>query len=285
MKLVRYGDSGQERPGLMHDGALRDLSAHVDTINGAVLDSATLDRLRAIDPTSLPLVEGNPRLGPPLSDVGKVICVGLNYTDHAEESGMAIPEEPVLFMKATTSICGPNDNVIIPKNSTKLDWEVELGIVIGQRASYVPREQALDYVAGYCVVNDVSERAFQLEGTGQWVKGKSNDTFCPFGPCVTTADEVPDPQALDLWLDVNGERVQSGNTRTMIFDVATIVSYISHHMTLEPGDLIPTGTPPGVGLGFKPPRFLSAGDTMLVGIEKLGEIKQTVTALTGATGE
>ena len=282
MKLVRFGEPGQERPGLLHDGVIRDLSAHVDTINGAVLDKASLDKLRALDPSALPAVDGNPRLGPPLSDVGKVICVGLNYTDHAEESGMAIPEEPVLFMKATTSICGPNDDVIIPKHSTKLDWEVELGIVIGQRASYVSRDDALNYVAGYCVVNDVSERAFQLEGTGQWVKGKSNDTFCPFGPCVTTSDEVPDPQNLNLWLDVNGERLQSGNTRTMIFDVATIVSYISQHMTLEPGDLIPTGTPPGVGLGFKPPRFLSAGDTMAVGIERLGDIQQTVVPFSGA---
>lgn len=276
MKLVRFGPAGAEKPGLLHDGQLRDLSAHVTDINGSSLDSASLKKLAALDPSSLPTVDANTRLGPPLGQVGKVICVGLNYTDHAEESGMPIPEEPVLFMKSTTSICGPHDDVIMPRNSTKLDWEVELGIVISKQASYVDEANALDYVAGYTVVNDVSERAFQIDGTGQWVKGKSADTFCPFGPCVVTTDSIPDPQVLDIWLDVDGERVQTGNTRTMIFSVAHIVSYISQHMTLMPGDLIPTGTPPGVGLGFKPPRFLSAGNVMSLGIEGIGEIQQTV---------
>ena len=276
MKLLRYGEPGQEKPGLLHEGSIRDLSAHVTDIDGSVLSAEGQSRLQALNPLELPEVNQPVRLGAPMSGVGKVICVGLNYRDHAEESGMAIPDEPVLFMKSTTSICGPHDDVIVPRGSTKLDWEVELGIVIGKRASYVSEADALDHVAGYCVVNDVSERAFQLENTGQWVKGKSNDTFCPFGPCITTRDEVPDPHALDIWLDIDGERVQSGNTRTMIFTVATIVSYISRHMTLEPGDLIPTGTPPGVGLGFKPPRFLSAGNVMSLGIESLGEISQSV---------
>lgn len=276
MKLVRFGLAGAEKPGLLHDGEIRDLSAHITDIDGSTLAADSIARLAAIDPGSLPLVDAATRLGPPVSQVGKVICVGLNYSDHAEESGMPIPEEPVLFMKSTTSICGPNDDVIMPRNSTKLDWEVELGIVIGKKASYVDEPDALDYVAGYTVVNDVSERAFQIDGTGQWVKGKSADTFCPFGPCLTTADAIPDPQVLDIWLDVDGERVQTGNTRTMIFSVAHIVSYISQHMTLMPGDLIPTGTPPGVGLGFKPPRFLSTGNVMSLGIDSIGEIQQTV---------
>lgn len=276
MKLLRFGESGSEKPGLLYENIVRDLSEHVDDINASVLSSEGQARLRAINPADLPAVDKAVRLGAPMSGVGKVICVGLNYRDHAEESGMAIPSEPVLFMKSTTSISGPSDDVVIPRNSTKLDWEVELGIVIGKRASYVSEAEAMDYVAGYTVVNDVSERAFQLENTGQWVKGKSNDSFCPFGPCITTKDEVPNPHELDIWLDIDGERVQSGNTRTMIFSVSTIVSYISQHMTLEPGDLIPTGTPPGVGLGFKPPRFLSAGNVMSLGIESLGDISQTV---------
>ena len=276
MKLVRFGEHGAERPGLLHDGAVRDLSSHVDEIDGHVLGDDAVARLAAIDPSTLPEVPAQTRLGPPLNNVGKVICVGLNYSDHAEESGMPIPEEPVLFMKSTTSICGPSDDVIIPRQSTKLDWEVELGIVIGKQARYVSEADALQHVAGYTVVNDVSERAFQLESTGQWVKGKSHDTFCPFGPCVVTRDEIPDPQALDIWLDIDGQRVQNGNTRTMIFSVPTIVSYISRYMTLEPGDLIPTGTPPGVGLGMKPPRFLSAGETMSLGIAGIGEISQRV---------
>jgi len=276
MKLLRFGESGQEQPGLLHDGVIRDLSGHIDDINGELLGVEGLAKIGALDHAALPKVDSNTRLGPPMTSVGKIICVGLNYRDHAEEAGMPIPEEPVLFMKSTTSITGPNDDVVVPRNSSKLDWEIELGIVIGKRASYVERKDALDYVAGYCVVNDVSERAFQLEGTGQWVKGKSNDTFCPFGPTITTKDDVPDPHVLDIWLEVDGTRVQAGNTSTMIFNVAEIVSFISCHMTLEPGDLIPTGTPPGVGLGFKPPRFLSAGNVMRMGVESLGEISQTV---------
>ncbi|MBX2825595.1 MAG: fumarylacetoacetate hydrolase family protein [Gammaproteobacteria bacterium] len=276
MKLVRYGQVGQEKPGLLHGDTIRDLSGQIDDIEGATLDRATLDKLAALNPADLPEVSSETRLGAPLNRVGKVICVGLNYSDHAEESGMPIPAEPVLFMKSTTSICGPFDDVIIPRDSTKLDWEVELGIVIGKTARYVEEKDALDYVAGYTVVNDVSERAFQIDGTGQWVKGKSNDTFCPFGPCITTTDELVDPQVLDIWLEIDGERVQNGNTRTMIFSVAHIVSYISRHMTLEPGDLIPTGTPPGVGLGFKPPRFLKAGNVMKLGIAGIGDIQQTV---------
>ena len=276
MKLLRFGAPGQEKPGVLHNGEVRDLSAHTPDITCDSLTAEGLAALAKIDLASLPAVDSGERLGAPIANSGKVICVGLNYSDHAEESGMAIPSEPVLFMKSTTSICGPNDDVIIPRDSTKLDWEVELGIVIGKRASYISEADAMDYVAGFTVVNDVSERAFQLDNTGQWVKGKSNDTFCPFGPCVTTADEIADVHTLDIWLDINGERVQNGNTRTMIFNVATIVSYISRHMTLEPGDLIPTGTPPGVGLGFKPPRFLKAGDVMTLGIESLGEISQTV---------
>lgn len=276
MKLVRYGQVGQENPGLLHGDTIRDLSGLIEDVDGTTLDRDTIARLSATDPSSLPQIDASTRLGAPVNGVGKVICVGLNYSDHAEESGMPIPAEPVLFMKSTTSICGPHDDVVVPRGSTKLDWEVELGIVIGKTARYVDESNALDYVAGYTVVNDVSERAFQIDGTGQWVKGKSNDTFCPFGPCVTTADELTDPQSLDIWLEIDGERVQNGNTRTMIFSVAHIVSYISRHMTLQPGDLIPTGTPPGVGLGFKPPRFLAAGNVMKLGIQGIGEIQQTV---------
>jgi len=276
MKLVRYGQVGQEKPGLLHGDTIRDLSGLIEDVDGTTLDRDTIARLSATDPSSLPQIDASTRLGAPVNGVGKVICVGLNYSDHAEESGMPIPAEPVLFMKSTTSICGPHDDVVVPRGSTKLDWEVELGIVIGKTARYVDESNALDYVAGYTVVNDVSERAFQIDGTGQWVKGKSNDTFCPFGPCVTTADELTDPQSLDIWLEIDGERVQNGNTRTMIFSVAHIVSYISRHMTLQPGDLIPTGTPPGVGLGFKPPRFLAAGNVMKLGIQGIGEIQQTV---------
>jgi len=276
MKLVRYGQVGQEKPGLLHGDTIRDLSGLIEDVDGTTLDRETIARLSATDPSSLPQIDASTRLGAPVNGVGKVICVGLNYSDHAEESGMPIPAEPVLFMKSTTSICGPHDDVVVPRDSTKLDWEVELGIVIGKTARYVDESNALDYVAGYTVVNDVSERAFQIDGTGQWVKGKSNDTFCPFGPCVTTADELTDPQSLDIWLEIDGERVQNGNTRTMIFSVAHIVSYISRHMTLQPGDLIPTGTPPGVGLGFKPPRFLAAGNVMKLGIQGIGEIQQTV---------
>lgn len=279
MKLLRFGQSGSEKAGALDsDGQIRDISAHVADIGHQQLDDSTLDRLRKIDLASCPVVDASTRLAEPVSNIRKVVCVGLNYSDHAAESGMAIPEEPILFMKADTSLCGPNDDVQMPVGSAKLDWEVELGIVIGKTARYVTEENALDYVAGFCVVNDVSERAFQLEGTGQWVKGKSHDSFCPFGPVLTTRDEIADVQALDMWLDVDGERKQTGNTRTMIFSVAHIVSYISQCMTLRAGDLIPTGTPPGVGLGFKPPQFLSVGQRMDLGIEGLGAISQRVVA-------
>jgi len=279
MKLLRFGPPGAEKPGALDSaGIVRDLSAHVSDIGYEQLDDSSLNQLRQIDLQSCPQVDSSTRLGQPVSNVRKVVCIGLNYSDHAEEAGMPIPTEPVLFMKADTSLAGPNDDVVMPNGALKLDWEVELGIVMGKSARNVSAEDALDYIAGYCVVNDVSERATQLEGTGQWVKGKSQDTFCPFGPVLSTKDEVADVQSLDLWLDVDGERVQSGNTRTMIFGVAHIVSYLSHHMTLRAGDLIPTGTPPGVGLGFKPPRFLSVGQTMSLGIEGLGEIAQTVIA-------
>jgi len=277
MKLLRFGPEGSEKPGLLDsNGDIRDLSGEVDDINGAVLGPESLLRLEKLDAGSLPKVAAGVRLGPPVANVGKVICVGLNYRDHAEESGLPIPEEPVLFMKATSAICGPNDSVLLPPGSKKLDWEVELGIVIGKATSYVSEAEALEHVAGFTVVNDVSERAFQIDGTGQWTKGKSHDTFCPFGPVVATRSEIPDPQQLNIWLDVDGERLQDGNTRTMIFNVATIVSYISRHMSLQPGDVIPTGTPPGVGLGFKPPRYLSAGNVMSLGIEGIGELRNEV---------
>jgi len=277
MKLLRFGEAGAEKPGAIDaDGRIRDLSAHVDDIGPDELDDAVIERLRALDLSSLPAVPASIRRGPPVSNIRKVICIGLNYSDHAAESGMAIPAEPVVFMKADTSITGPGDNVIIPLVSKKLDWEVELGVIIGKTAHYIEEADALEHVAGYCVVNDVSEREFQLEGTGQWVKGKSHDSFCPLGPELTTRDEVPDPQSLDLWLDVDGERVQTGNTSKMIFSVAHVVSYLSRFMTLRPGDLISTGTPPGVGAGFKPPRYLSAGQTMKLGVQGLGEIAQTV---------
>ena len=277
MKLLRFGEAGAEKPGAIDaDGRIRDLSAHVQDIGPDELDDAVIERLRALDLSSLPAVPASIRRGPPVSNIRKVICIGLNYSDHAAESGMAIPAEPVVFMKADTSITGPGDNVIIPLVSKKLDWEVELGVIIGKTAHYIEEADALEHVAGYCVVNDVSEREFQLEGTGQWVKGKSHDSFCPLGPELTTRDEVPDPQSLDLWLDVDGERVQTGNTSKMIFSVAHVVSYLSRFMTLRPGDLISTGTPPGVGAGFKPPRYLSAGQTMKLGVQGLGEIAQTV---------
>ncbi len=279
MKLLRYGPAGQEKPGLVDaDGKIRDLSAHIADVTGAVLGPASLARLAALDPRSLPLVEGNPRLGPCVGNIPKLPCVGLNYYDHAAETGNPVPSEPILFMKATSSIVGPNDNVMIPRGSEKTDWEVELGIVIGSTARYVPIEHSLEHVAGYCVVNDVSERAYQMERGGQWTKGKSADTFAPIGPWLVTRDEVPDPQALDMFLDVNGKRCQTGNTKTMIFAVAHLVSYISHFMTLMPGDVIPTGTPPGVGLGMKPPVFLKAGDVMHLGITGLGEQRQKVVA-------
>jgi len=277
MKLLRYGRAGAERPGVLDaEGNLRDLSDVISEIDGSVFASETLARLKGIDPADLPRVEGTPRIGPCIASVGKFICIGLNYSDHAAESGMAVPKEPVVFMKATSAIIGPNDDVMIPRDALKTDWEVELGVVIGREAKYVTEADALSYVGGYCVVNDLSERAFQLEGTGQWVKGKSADTFGPIGPWLVTADEVPDPQNLHLWLEVDGHRFQDGSTRTMVFGVAHLVSYLSRFMSLQPGDIISTGTPPGVGLGQKPPVYLRAGNVMRLGVEGLGQQVQTV---------
>jgi 2-keto-4-pentenoate hydratase/2-oxohepta-3-ene-1,7-dioic acid hydratase in catechol pathway len=277
MKLLRFGPSGAEKPGVLDvEGKIRDLSAIVSDIASAAISRESLQRLKGIDVSGLPAVEGSPRIGPCIGSVGKFICVGLNYSDHAAESGMAVPAEPVLFMKATSAICGPFDDVVIPRGSTKTDWEVELGVVIGSPAKYVSEADALSHVAGYCVVNDVSERAFQLEGTGQWVKGKSADSFGPTGPWLVTTDEVPDPQALNLWLDVNGKRLQSGSTKTMVFTVAHLVSYISRFMSLQAGDIISTGTPPGVGMGQKPPRYLEQGNVMSLGIDGLGSQQQRV---------
>ena len=276
MKLVRYGSFGAEKPGLLDEqGVLRDLSSIVSDIAGAALLPENLARIRAVDPAVLPAVEGTPRIGACVGQVGKFVCVGLNYTDHAAESGMAIPDEPVLFMKPPNCIVGPYDTVEIPRGSTKTDWEVELGIVIGKPAKYVSVEDAYAHVAGYCVVNDVSERGFQLERGGQWDKGKGCDTFGPIGPWLVTTDEITDPHVLDMWLEVDGKRYQNGSTRTMIFSVPTIVSYISQFMSLQPGDIITTGTPPGVGLGQKPPVYLKAGQTMRLAISGLGEQQQT----------
>lgn len=277
MKLVRYGKIGSEKPGLMVGDTLRDLSAHLDDITGAVLDDATLARLRDIDTATLPAVAGNPRIGACVGNIGKFLCIGLNYSDHAAETGAAIPEHPILFFKANSAIVGPNDDVMMPRGSTHVDWEVELGVVIGKKAKYVSRENALDHVAGYCVVNDVSERHFQTKLTGQWTKGKSCDTFGPTGPWLVTRDEIPDPQNLSMSLDVNGKRMQSGNTSTMIFSVAEIIEHLSGLMTLHPGDVITTGTPPGVGMGMKPdPVYLKKGDVMELSIEGLGQQRQKV---------
>lgn len=280
MKLLRYGPAGKEKPGLLDDdGILRDLSGVIDDVTGAVLSDAQLKKIAAVDATTLPEIKDDVRIGACVSKVGKFICIGLNYSDHAAETGQAIPEEPIVFMKATTSICGPNDDIEIPRGSVKTDWEVELGVVIGARAKYVSVEKALDHVAGYCAVNDVSERAFQAERSGQWVKGKSHDTFGPIGPWLVTRDEIPDPQNLDMWLEVDGHRYQDGNTKTMIFDVATVVSYLSEFMTLEPGDIITTGTPPGVGLGQKPePIYLELGQEIKMGVEGLGVQSQKMIA-------
>ena len=280
MKLLRFGPKGNEKPGLFDaNGVLRDLSGLLPDLTSAHLGRASLDKLASVDPATLPAVEGPVRMAPIVADIGKMICVGLNYSDHAAESGMAVPAEPVLFMKATSAIIGCNDAVVLPRDSLKSDWEVELGVVIGTRARYVDEANALDYVAGYCVVNDLSEREFQLERGGQWDKGKGCDTFGPVGPWLVTADEVGDPQNLGMWLDVNGKRYQNGNTRTMVFTVAHLVSYISRFMTLNPGDVISTGTPPGVGLGQKPdPLYLRAGDRMALGIAGLGQQNQTVHA-------
>lgn len=283
MKLLRYGPAGQEKPGLLDKaGQVRDLSGIIDDVAGAAITPEGLARLRAIDVEDLPLVEGTPqadlRLGPCVGRVGKFICIGLNYADHAAETGAAIPTEPVVFSKWTSAICGPDDDVEIPRGSVKTDWEVELGVVIGKPGRYIEEADALDHVAGYCVVNDVSEREFQLERGGQWDKGKGNDTFGPIGPWLVTADEVADPQALGLWLEVDGKRYQDGSTRTMVFAVREIVSYLSRFMSLQSGDIISTGTPPGVGLGQKPPVYLKPGQTMRLGIEGLGVQQQRVVA-------
>ncbi len=277
MKLVRYGKPGAEQPGAIDDqGILRDLSVVIPDVTGQTLQPETLQRLRSVKLTDLPIVTDGPRFGPCVGSVGKFICIGLNYSDHAAESGMEVPREPVVFMKATSSIMGANDEVMLPRGSTKADWEVELGVVIGKEAKYVDETKALDHVAGYCVVNDLSERAFQLEGTGQWVKGKSADTFGPIGPWLVTADEIPNPQDLRLWLEVDGHRYQDGSTSTMVFTVAYLVSYLSRFMSLQPGDIISTGTPPGVGLGQKPPVYLRAGQIVKLGISGLGEQTQRV---------
>jgi ureidoglycolate lyase/2,4-diketo-3-deoxy-L-fuconate hydrolase len=284
MKLLRYGPPGQERPGLLDaEGRVRDLSAVVDDIAGDVITPAGLARLQAIDPGTLPLVDGTPqqdlRVGPCVGRVGKFICIGLNYADHAAESGLPVPTEPVVFAKWTSAICGPDDNVQIPRGSVKTDWEVELGVVIGEGGRYIEEADAMKHVAGYCVVNDVSEREWQLERGTQWDKGKGCDTFGPIGPWLVTADEVADPQQLDLWLEIDGHRYQNGNTRTMVFGVAQIVSYLSRFMSLQPGDIISTGTPPGVGLGQKPPVYLKPGQTMRLGIQGLGvQTQKTVDA-------
>jgi 2,4-diketo-3-deoxy-L-fuconate hydrolase len=280
MKLVRYGAKGKEKPGLIdQDGKLRDLSKVVKDITPEQLSKTALAKLAKLDTAKLPLVKGKPRFGVPFTGVGKFLAIGLNYSDHAAEAGMPIPKEPIMFFKADTSLSGPNDKVMLPQGSKKSDWEVELGIVIGKKARYVTKKDALKHVAGYCVVNDVSEREYQLERGGTWDKGKGCDTFGPVGPWLVTADEIKDPQKLDMWLDVNGKRFQTGNTKTMIFDAATIISYVSEFMTLMPGDIITTGTPPGVGMGVKPkPRFLKAGDVMTLGIQGLGEQRQEVVA-------
>ncbi|MBI1416415.1 MAG: 2-hydroxyhepta-2,4-diene-1,7-dioate isomerase [Limimaricola sp.] len=277
MKLLRFGPSGAEKPGLLDaEGRIRDLSEHLGDITGGTLNDVHLDRLRALDLEDLPVVEGDPRIGPCVGNVGKFVCIGLNYSDHAAETGATPPSEPIIFFKATSAIIGPNDDVIIPKGSEKTDWEVELGVVIGTEARYVSEAEALNHVAGYCVVNDLSERAFQMERGGQWVKGKSADTFGPIGPWLVTRDEVPDPQALHLWLDLDGKRRQDGSTATMIFGVAHLVSYVSQFMSLQPGDIISTGTPPGVGMGQKPQVYLRPGQEMRLGVEGLGEQSQKV---------
>ena len=282
MKLLRYGSPGREKPGLL-DGSntIRDLSGVVPDIAGDVLLPASLDRLKGLDPATLPRVDGSPRLGPCVAGVGKFICVGLNYSDHAAESGMQVPPEPIIFMKATSSIVGPNDDIEIPRGSEKTDWEVELGVVIGATAKYVSEQDAMAHVAGFCVVHDVSERRFQLEGTGQWVKGKSADTFGPIGPWLVTPDEVADCHDLDMWLEVDGKRYQTGNTKTMVFGVRYLVSYLSRFMSLRPGDIISTGTPPGVGHGMKPPVYLRAGNEVSLSVAGLGEQRQRVVPAAG----
>ena len=276
MKLLRFGEAGQEKPGLFDGSTLRDLSGVIGDVNPQTLGDAELEKLRNLEPSTLPEVIGNPRIGACVAGVGKFICIGLNYRDHAHESGMPIPTEPIIFTKATSAIIGPNDDVVLPPTSAKSDWEVELGAVIGAEARYVPLDRALDHVAGLCVVNDLSEREFQLERGGQWDKGKGCDTFGPFGPYLVTLDEIPDLANLGLWLDVNGTRMQTGNTSSLIFDVPYLVHYVSQFMSLQPGDIISTGTPPGVGMGMKPPVWLKEGDVITLGIDRLGEQRQKV---------
>ena len=275
MKLLRHGEFGNEKPGIIdHEGKIRDLSSHIPDINGDSINSESLKKIGAINLSTLPIVSNDTRLGACVGNVGKFLCIGLNYSDHAAESGLPVPSEPILFSKATSAIVGPNDNVEIPRNSSETDWEVELGIIIGKKAKYINENEAEEYIAGYCVVNDVSERTFQIKREGQWTKGKSCDTFGPTGPYLVTKDEIPDVQNLKMYLDVNGKRMQDGSTNTMIFSAKHIVYYLSQFMSLNPGDVIATGTPPGVGLGMKPPVFLNAGDTMKLGIEGLGEQNQ-----------
>ena len=279
MKLLRYGLPDQEKPGILDaDNNIRDLSEIIPDLAGETLSPGSISRLRQIDVAHLPHAGGHRRIGPCVGQVGKFICIGLNYSDHASEAAMKIPVEPVIFMKATSAIIGPDDDIVIPRGGTKTDWEVELGVVIGKAAKYVSEAEAMSHVVGYCLVNDLSERAFQLEGTGQWVKGKSADTFGPIGPWLVTADEIADPQSLKVWLEVNGHRYQNGSTRTMIFGVQHLVSYVSRFMSLQPGDIISTGTPSGVGMGQKPPHYLQPGDRMRLGIEGLGEQNQRVIA-------
>jgi 2-keto-4-pentenoate hydratase/2-oxohepta-3-ene-1,7-dioic acid hydratase in catechol pathway len=279
MKLLRYGPKGQEKPGFLdNDGVIRDLSVVIDDITGPKLGDTALEQIRALDPAALPVVPDNVRIGACVGNVGKFICIGLNYADHAAASGMELPQEPVIFFKATSAITGPNDPVEIPRGSVKTDWEVELGVVIGKEAKYISPKKALDHVAGFCVVNDLSERDFQLHRSGQWVKGKSADTFGPIGPWLVTRDEIDDPQDLAMYLEVNGRRYQDGSTRTMHFDVATVISHLSQFMSLQPGDVISTGTPPGVGMGQRPEVYLQPGDMMELGVEKLGVQRQSVIA-------
>lgn len=280
MKLLRYGPAGEEKPGLMdQDGNIRSLAAQLPDIDGSTLSDATIAQLQQLDSTALPMVDPQVRLGPCVGKVGKFLCIGLNYSDHAAESGMSVPPEPEMFTKATSAICGPNDDIIKPRNSDKLDWEVELAIVIGKHTSYVSEEEAAEHIAGYCICNDVSERTFQLEKGSQWDKGKGCDTFGPIGPWLVTRDEIENPLNLNMWLEVNGHRYQNGNTRTMVFGPAFIVSYLSQFMSLQPGDIISSGTPPGVGLGQNPPQYLNVGDRIELGIDGLGRQKQTVVAL------
>jgi len=279
MKFLRYGPSGQEKPAILgEDGKIYDLSGVIADLAGDFLLPESISRVRNTNLALLPVIQGRHRLGPCVGSVGKFICIGLNYSDHAKEAGMALPVEPVIFMKATSSICGPDDDIVIPRGSKKTDWEVELGVVIGKPGKYIKEQDALSHVAGYCVINDISERAFQMEGTGQWVKGKSADTFGPIGPWLVTPDEVPDPQSLEMWLEVDGHRYQNGSTLTMVFGVAYLISYVSRFMSLKPGDVISTGTPPGVGFGLKPPVYLRPGNRMQLGIAGLGQQNQDVVA-------